>query len=215
MFHKPSYSLLALLSLFFIACGTQKVMSYGKPAKTPTVPEGHEVITFGAGCFWCVETVFQRTDGITYATSGYSNGKTENPTYQQICSGTTGHAEVVRVVFNPEVIKLDEVLNLFWRLHDPTTLNRQGNDRGTQYRSGIYFHNEEQKKVALVSLEKHNPKYDNKIVTEIKKAEIFYPAEIGHQDYYKIHGNKDPYCAAVIPPKLKKLNLLDKEETAK
>ena len=187
----------------------------GKPAETHAVPEGHEVITLGAGCFWCVEAVLQRIDGITSVTSGYSNGDTENPKYEQICAGTTGHAEVVRVVFKPETITLDQVLELFWKLHDPTTLNRQGNDRGTQYRSGIYFHNEAQKKAAQASLKKHNPEYGNKIVTEIEQAETFYPAEVGHQDYYKINGNKNPYCAAVIPPKLKKLGLLDKEETAK
>lgn len=190
-------------------------MSYGKPSTVPAIPEGNEVITLGAGCFWCVEAVFQRVEGITSVTSGYSNGETKNPTYEQICTGTTGHTEVVRVVYDPEKIKLDGVLDLFWKLHNPTTLNRQGGDSGTQYRSAIYFHNEEHKKIAQASLKKYNPEFGNKIVTEIEKAETFYPAEVGHQDYYKINGNKNPYCAAIIPPKLKKLGLADKDETAK
>jgi len=121
----------------------------------------------------------------------------------------------VRIVFDPEKIKLDSVLEWFWKSHDPTTLNRQGHDKGTQYRSGIYYHNEDQKKIAEASMAKFNPKFDGKIVTEITEAAKFYPAEIGHQDYYKINGNNNPYCAAVIPPKLKKLGLVDKKEMIK
>ena len=187
-------------------------MSYGPPAEVPAIPEGHEVITLGAGCFWCVETVLQRLDGVTSVTSGYSNGDTKDPTYKDICRGDTNHAEVCRVVFNPKVIKLDTIFDWFWKLHDPTTLNRQGNDRGTQYRSGIFYHNAEQKLIAEASLKKVNPKFNNKIVTEIAEAAVFYPAEVDHQNYYKINGNKNPYCAALIPPKLKKLGLENKEE---
>lgn len=190
-------------------------MSYGLPAEVPETPEGHEVITLGAGCFWCVEAIMQRLDGVTSVTSGYSNGNTKNPTYRDITRGDTNHAEVCRVVFNPETIKLEVILEWFWKLHDPTTSNRQGNDIGTQYRSGIFYHNAEQKIIAEASLKKHNPKFKNKIVTEITEAAIFYPAEVDHQNYYKINGNKNSYCAAIIPPKLKKLGLTDKEEMTK
>lgn len=208
-------SILSLVLLLFISCSTQKAMSYGQPAEVPAIPEGHEVITLGAGCFWCVEAVLQRIDGITSVTSGYSNGDTKNPTYEDICRGDTNHAEVVRVVFNPEVLSLDTVLDWFWKLHDPTTLNRQGNDRGTQYRSAIYYHSDKQKEIVEASVKKANPQFDNKIVTEVAEAATFYPAEVGHQDYYRINGNKNPYCRALIPPKLKKLGLDSVEEKAK
>lgn len=187
-------------------------MSYSPPAKVPAVPEGYEVITLGAGCFWCVEAVYQRIEGVDSVTSGYSNGNTENPTYQEVCRGESNHNEVVRIVFNPKVISLEVVLDWFWKLHDPTTLNRQGNDVGTQYRSAIYYHNEKQKSITEVSVKKANIKFNNKIVTEVAAAEKFYPAEVNHQNYYKINGNKNPYCAAIIPPKLKKLGLNKVEE---
>ena len=205
----------SLLTLFLLISCSQKSMSYGLPAEVPETPEGHEVITLGAGCFWCVEAIMQRLDGVTSVTSGYSNGNTKNPTYRDITRGDTNHAEVCRVVFNPETIQLEVILEWFWKLHDPTTSNRQGNDIGTQYRSGIFYHNAEQKIIAEASLKKHNPKFKNKIVTEITEAAIFYPAEVDHQNYYKINGNKNSYCAAIIPPKLKKLGLTDKEEMTK
>lgn len=207
----PLAPLIAFLLVIFTSCSTQDAMSSPK-ATTPNVPEGHEFIDLGAGCFWCVEAVYQRIDGITSVTSGYMGGKTKNPTYEDICRGDTNHAEIVRVVFDPKKIELKSVLEWFWKLHDPTTLNRQGGDRGTQYRSVIFYQNEEQKKVADASKATANPAFDNKIVTEISKASTFYPAEVEHQDYYRINGNKNPYCNAIIPPKLKKLNLLNKEE---
>jgi len=182
------------------------------PAAAPEIPEGFSYIDLGAGCFWCVEAVYQRIDGIESVTSGYMGGVTENPAYYDVVSGGTGHAEIVRVVYNPKVIDTRGVLTWFWKLHDPTTLNRQGNDRGTQYRSAIFYNSDEQKAIAEASLRETNPSYNNKIVTEITKATTFYPAEVYHQDYYKLVGNRDGYCRVTIPPKLKKLGLEHKEE---
>jgi peptide-methionine (S)-S-oxide reductase len=215
MLRQTTLSILTLFAAVFISCSTQKAMSYGKPAEIPAIPDGHEVITLGAGCFWCVETILQRVDGVTSVTSGYSNGKTLNPTYEDICRGDTNHAEVVRVVFDPKKIPLENIFDWFWLSHDPTTLNRQGNDIGTQYRSAIFFHTDEQKKKAEESMKKWNLKFQGKIVTEITKAETFYPAEVGHQDYYRINGNKNPYCRAVIAPKLEKLGIVEDKEKSK
>lgn len=174
-------------------------------------PEGRkmETITLGAGCFWCIEAVLERVKGIGDVVSGYCNGKTENPTYKEVCTGTTGHAEVVKVEFDPEVISLEKLLDLFFELHDPTTLNRQGADRGTQYRSGIYYHTDEQKEVATAVTKRWNESghYKDPIVTEIVKAEKFYPAEDYHQDFYENQPDYG-YCQVVIYPKLKKLGML-------
>lgn len=176
-------------------------------AEVPSIPEGHEVLTLAAGCFWCVETIYERLEGVTSVTSGYSNGNTKDPTYKDICKGNTGHAEVVRVVYNPKKITTKTLLDWFWKLHDPTTLNRQGNDIGTQYRSGIFYHTEAQKKAAQQSKNEANQKFNGNIVTEIEAAETFYAAEVGHQDYYRLNGNKNPYCKVIIAPKIKKLGL--------
>jgi peptide-methionine (S)-S-oxide reductase len=178
-----------------------------KPATMPKAPEGAETITLGAGCFWCVEAVFKQIDGVYSATSGYMGGTVANPTYEQVCNGTTGHAEVIQLVYNPDKISTSEVLDWFWRLHDPTTLNRQGNDVGTQYRSAIFHHTPEQKKVAETSKASVAGNFDNPIVTEITEASTFYPAENYHQDYYFQNKNKNGYCRLVIAPKLKKLDL--------
>lgn len=167
-----------------------------------------ETITLGAGCFWCIEAVLVRIDGIHSVTSGYMGGVWPNPTYEQVCTGTTGHAEVVQVEFDPGVISLDELLDLFWQLHDPTTLNRQGADVGTQYRSAIFYHDAKQREIAEASKKKwdQSGKYRNPIVTEITAASTFYKAEDYHQDYFA-RNPRNPYCRAVIPPKLKKLGL--------
>lgn len=167
-----------------------------------------ETITFGAGCFWCVEAVFQRLDGVEAAVSGYMGGHVENPTYKAVCTGQTGHAEVVQLMFDPSVTSLETLVEFFWESHDPTTLNRQGADVGTQYRSAIYFENEEQKAIAEASLKKAEAsgKFSNPIVTEITPASVFYPAEDYHQEYYELNKSY-PYCRAVITPKLKKLGL--------
>ena len=165
-------------------------------------------ITLGGGCFWCVEAVYQRIDGITKVTSGYMGGKVPNPTYKQICTGRTGHAEVVKVEFDPEKLSLEKVLAVFWKAHDPTTLNRQGADVGTQYRSAIFYHNDADKAVAEKSMQAagKSGEFRSPIVTEITRAGTFYKAEEYHQNYFNLNSNA-PYCRAVIWPKLNKLGL--------
>ena len=165
-----------------------------------------EKATFGGGCFWCLEAVFQQFDGVESVVSGYAGGQDPSPNYQSVCSGSTGHAEVVQITFDPEVISYESLLEVFWRAHDPTTLNRQGNDVGTQYRSALYFHNEEQKEAALKSVEQVQAHFTDKMVTEIAPLERFYPGEEYHQDYY-VNNKQQSYCAYVIRPKLEKLGL--------
>ncbi|MBT6721724.1 MAG: peptide-methionine (S)-S-oxide reductase MsrA [Planctomycetaceae bacterium] len=162
--------------------------------------------TFGAGCFWCVEAVFQKLAGVDQIQPGYINGQTADPTYQQVCTGLTGHAEVILIDFQPDLISYEVLLEVLFHVHDPTTLNRQGADTGTQYRSGIYFHHEEQQRIAeaVKSRLDETDLWPNPIVTEIVPAERFYSAETYHYDYFtKNPGN--PYCNAVIGPKLTKL----------
>lgn len=178
-----------------------------QPAATPQIPEGAEVITLGAGCFWCIEAAYNQLDGIHSAISGYMGGALENPTYQDICTGRTGHAEVVQVVFDSETISLEAVLAWFWKLHDPTQVNRQGNDVGTQYRSAIFYENEKQKTLAEASREAAQEDFEQPIVTEITAAETFYPAENYHQEYYFQNKGNNGYCQFVVEPKLRKLNL--------
>ncbi len=164
--------------------------------------------TFAAGCFWCVEAVMQQLDGVLEVTSGYMGGDVPDPTYQQVCTGRTGHAEVLQVTFDPERISYRELLGYFWRLHDPTTLNRQGDDVGTQYRSAIFYHDEAQRQAAEASKTAvaATGTFADPIVTEITAAGRFYPAEADHQDYYRQH-REQPYCRMVILPKLEKLEL--------
>lgn len=172
-----------------------------------------EKATFGGGCFWCVEAVFQRIKGVEKWTSGYTGGKTKNPTYQEITTGFTGHAEVVQIEFDPKTITYDQLLDVFWRAHDPTTLNRQGADIGTQYRSAIYYHSEEQKEKALASKKRTDASnlWADPIVTEITKIDTFYPAEKYHQNYFNLNPGQG-YCQVVIWPKLKKLGLPFKKD---
>ncbi|MEA1873661.1 MAG: peptide-methionine (S)-S-oxide reductase MsrA [Bacteroidota bacterium] len=171
-----------------------------------------EKITLGMGCFWCGEAVYSRIDGVLSVTSGYSGGETENPTYREVTQGTTGYAEVIQIEYNPQIISFRDILSIFWEMHNPTTLNRQGADMGTQYRSAIFYHTEAQKRIAkaqieLLTKEKY---FDDPIVTEIIEMEIFYPAEDYHQDFY--NNNKlNGYCQFIIGPKLKKLQKLFKE----
>ena len=167
-----------------------------------------ETTTLGAGCFWCIEAVLEQVEGISDVTSGYMGGAVENPTYEQICTGLTGHVEVVQVTFDPQVIGFAAVLEQFWKLHDPTTLNRQGNDVGTQYRSAIFYHSPQQLQVAEKSKKEKEAKgvFRNPIVTEITKVEKFYPAEKYHQDYYR-NNKAAPYCRFIITPKLDELGL--------
>ena len=162
--------------------------------------------TFGAGCFWCVEAVFERLDGVKDVMPGYTGGHKNNPTYKEICTGMTGHAEVAQVTYDSKIITFNELLDMFWKSHDPTTRNRQGNDIGTQYRSAIFYHNDEQKLLAEESkLKVDNSRiFTNPIVTEITKLDKFWPAEDYHNNYYA--NNMDqPYCRIVIKPKLDKL----------
>ena len=165
-----------------------------------------EIATLGGGCFWCVEAVFQRIDGVISVKPGYAGGNVKNPSYKQICTGNTGHAEVARIEFDPSKITYSQILNVFWQSHDPTTLNRQGNDVGTQYRSVIFFHDESQEKIARKSkIDANNSGYwDNEIVTEITLLNNYYDAEDYHDNYYNDNPNQ-PYCLFVIKPKLDKL----------
>ena len=167
-----------------------------------------EVATFGAGCFWCVEAVLQQIDGVHQVKSGYMGGNVPNPTYEQVCTDTTGHAEVVQVTFDPKRISFEKLLSYFWKLHDPTTINRQGNDYGTQYRSAIFYYSEAQREAAEKSKKalEQSGAFKDPIVTEIIKAGPFYKAEDYHQDYYRLN-KRQPYCRFVITPKLEKLGL--------
>lgn len=197
-----------LLFPFLANCETkEKSMNDKKTSDMPKVSDGEEFITLGAGCFWCIEAAYRHIPGVVSATSGYMGGKTENPTYEQICTTDTGHAEVVMVVFDPKKISLTKVLDWFWELHDPTSLNKQGADEGTQYRSAIFYNNDAQKKVVEDAKKDAQEKFSKPIVTEITKATKFYPAENYHQDYYFLNKNKNGYCRLVIEPKLKKLKL--------
>lgn len=161
--------------------------------------------TFGSGCFWCTEAFFQRLKGVEKVESGYSGGSVKNPAYREVCNGSTGHAEVIQVTFDPDVISYEDLLGVFFSTHDPTTLNRQGGDSGTQYRSVIFYHNEEQKKSAedFKKQADASGRFNKPIVTEITSFTEFYPAENHHQDYYNLHGDA-PYCQFVIEPKLQK-----------
>jgi len=177
------------------------------PAPSPTTPPASATAVFGGGCFWCMEAVFQNLPGITKITSGFAGGTTPNPTYDQVCSGRTGHAEVLQITYDPAKVTYNQLLDLFWRAHDPTTLNRQGADSGTQYRSIILTSSPEQASEAEASKKKAAAQFPDPIVTEIKPLVAFYPAENYHQNYYNENKDKNPYCQVVIAPKLKKLGL--------
>lgn len=210
-------------STFFIymAVGLLTYMSAcGQPAKKNTVIRtdkkaimGKDTITFGAGCFWCVEAIFQQVKGVDTVVSGYSGGHVDNPTYEQVCDKTTGHAEVCQIVYDPQVVSVDELLEVFWQTHDPTTKDKQGNDVGPQYRSVIFYHNEHQKERAEYYLEKlqQSGAYDRPVVTTIEPFTKFYAAENYHQNYYNNNGNQ-PYCYFVIRPKLEKFEKVFKDK---
>jgi peptide-methionine (S)-S-oxide reductase len=179
-----------------------------EPDPSGGTPSETEIATFGGGCFWCVEAVFERIDGVLSATSGYQGGASASPTYEEVCSGRSGHAEVVRIEFDPSKVKYCELLDLFWQAHDPTTRNQQGADVGTQYRSTILVHNDEQMREAEASKKAldESGTFDDPVVTEIVEAGAFYPAEDYHQDYYR-QNRRAPYCQFVIQPKLEKLGM--------
>jgi len=172
-----------------------------------------EKATFGGGCFWCTEAIYERVEGVHTVMSGYAGGHVKNPTYKQVCDGTTGHAEVIQIGYDPKVVSYDELLEIFFKTHDPTTLNRQGADVGTQYRSVIFYHNDEQKKKAEYYKAKLDTSgaWDNSIVTEISPLNNYYPAEDYHQDYYENNSNQG-YCAFVIGPKVEKFEKVFKSK---
>lgn len=189
----------------WVACWMLLGNGAGVSAETARATNTVEKATFGGGCFWCLEAVFERLPGVTNVVSGYAGGQVENPSYRQVCNGTTGHAEVVQVEFNPAVISYEKLLDVFWQSHDPTTLNRQGPDSGTQYRSIILFHSPEQRAAAEQSKNKANlGLFGGGIVTEIVPLRKFYLAEAYHQDYFRNHPDQ-PYCQVMIVPKLLKL----------
>jgi peptide-methionine (S)-S-oxide reductase len=170
--------------------------------------------TFGTGCFWCTEAVFKELNGVLSVMPGYSGGHTQNPTYKEVCSGETGHAECSQIVFDPAVLTFEDLLEVFFQVHDPTTLNRQGGDVGTQYRSVIFYHNEEQKQLAKKYKREldQSGAWSNPIVTQIVPMEKFYPAENYHHDYYAFNKDKNPYCSVVIRPKLEKFRKVFKQK---
>jgi peptide-methionine (S)-S-oxide reductase len=180
----------------------------GQTQKAPTTKptKKMDTATFANGCFWCTEAIFEELKGVASAVSGYTGGHTENPTYKEVCNGTTGHAECIQITFDPSIISYDELLEVFWKTHDPTTLNRQGNDIGTQYRSAIFYHTEEQKQKAAHYKKEldESGAWSSPIVTEISPFTIFYPAENYHQQYFEVNGDANPYCQFVIQPKLEK-----------
>jgi len=174
-------------------------------SSTPASPSSMDTATFGGGCFWCIEAIFQQVEGVVSVSSGYMGGKRENPTYEQVCSGATGHAEVVQVVFDTAKVSFVELLEIFWGVHDPTTLNRQGADVGTQYRSVIFYHSEAQHQLAEEFKKKLDASgaFNDPVVTEISPASKYYIAEKYHQNYFNDNGGQ-PYCSIVIRPKLEK-----------
>lgn len=210
----PAWMKLVIVLLFCIAAaaGWLHAGAAGKRKKegVPVMsrPERTEKATFAGGCFWCVEAVFEQLPGVLDVVSGYIGGHKENPSYEEVCTGRTGHAEAVEIVFDPDRISYAQLLEWFWKAHDPTQLNRQGNDVGTQYRSAIFYHSEEQRRLAEESIERlsKSGKFSAPIVTQVVPAGTFYPAEDYHQDYYR----KNPmagYCLFVIRPKLEKIGL--------
>ncbi len=164
-----------------------------------------EVATLAGGCFWCIEVIYDELIGVTDVVSGYMGGKSQNPSYRDVCSGTTGHAEVIQVTFDPSVLSYREILKVFFTVHDPTTLNRQGNDAGTQYRSAVFYHSEEQRRIVTETIAEFNQAkiWDRPIVTEVAAAQTFYPAEDYHQQYY-VNNPEQGYCQIVIAPKVAK-----------
>ncbi len=205
----------ATLALALLTSSCAQSTSQQKAMNEIKIPAGTktDTATFATGCFWCTEAIFQELKGVLKATSGYSGGTVANPTYEQVCTGETGHAESLQIVYDPSVISFDELLEVFWESHDPTSLNRQGNDEGTQYRSAIFYHNEEQRKKAehyKAELNKSGA-YTKPIVTEIVAYTKFYPAEDYHQHYYALHGTQ-PYCTFVIRPKVEKFEQVFKDK---
>jgi peptide-methionine (S)-S-oxide reductase len=199
----------AMLTFTFFACANKTSENKNKMESNLISANGfqneNETITLAGGCFWCIEAVFRDLKGVSRVTSGYAGGNVKNPTYKDVCSGLTGHAEVVQISFDPKVIKLEDLLEVFWTIHDPTSLNRQGADVGTQYRSAIFYSNPAQKAIAEKSMiEVATQLWDDPIVTQVAPLKEFYPAEDYHQNYYELNKSQ-PYCQVVISPKIKKI----------
>jgi peptide-methionine (S)-S-oxide reductase len=212
--------LIPIALILFIAttsCGQKSKTNTTATVNTKQINmEGLQLATFGSGCFWCTEAVFQQVDGVEKVESGYAGGQVKNPTYKEVCSGLTGHAEVIQLTYDPKKVTFDELLEIFWQTHDPTTLNRQGADEGTQYRSVVFYHTMEQKKLAEEYKTKLDAEkiYRQPIVTEISAAPTFYKAEDYHQNYFNLNGNA-PYCSYVIQPKLEKFKKVFKDKLKK
>ena len=203
-----------MMLLAGVSCGQQSAADASKTMATEKKEQsGLQVATFGNGCFWCTEAIFQRLNGVDKVVSGYSGGKVKNPTYKEVCSGLTGHAEVIQITYDPKKITFDELLEVFWKTHDPTTLNRQGADEGTQYRSAVFYHSEEQKNLTTEYRKKLDASgaFNNPIVTEITPFSEFYPAEDYHQNYFNLNGTA-PYCSFVIQPKIEKFQKVFKSK---
>lgn len=192
----------AITFIFFILFFSTQIMA-----------KDFETATLGGGCFWCTEAVYKELQGVVNAKPGYSGGTVKNPGYREVCTGRTGHAEVVQITFDPSVVSFSEILEVFFMTHDPTTLNRQGNDVGTQYRSAIFYHSEKQKETAekVIRLFNEEKVYNNPIVTEVTAFSAFYPAEDYHVDYFENNPNQ-PYCQYVIVPKMEKFRKIFKEK---
>lgn len=207
---------LFLLPSIFIGCNLQSNNAQTKQEVQMIDTTKYQVATFGEGCFWCTEAVFQRLNGVAKVESGYSGGTVPNPTYDAVCTGKTGHAEATQIFFDPKIISFKELLEVFWKTHDPTTMNRQGADVGTQYRSVIFYHNDEQKKLAEEYKQKLEAEkiWKDPIVTEISPFKNFYKAEDYHQDYYNRNGSQ-PYCTFVITPKIEKFEKVFKDKLKK
>jgi peptide-methionine (S)-S-oxide reductase len=197
------FSSLVFLLVTLDSCGQRNKVS--QFMSLPSTETNFQLATFGSGCFWCTEAIFLQVRGVQEVISGYTGGKVKNPTYREVTSGLTGHAEVVQLHYDQNLISYEELLEIFWQTHDPTTLNRQGADVGTQYRSVVFYHNEEQKQLAEFYKTKldQSGAFDQPVVTEISPAAAFYKAEDYHQNYYSLNGNA-PYCSYVIQPKVEK-----------
>jgi len=207
----------------FVSCAqnnkeNSKMNTAKESKKTETTFTGKaDTATLGTGCFWCTEAIFDQLDGVVSVTSGYAGGHVTNPSYKDVCTGETGHAECIQIVYDTSKLSFDELLEVFWQVHDPTTLNRQGADVGTQYRSVIFYHNDEQKKKAekyKAELDKSGA-FDNPIVTTLEAFIKFYTAENYHQEYYELNKNSNPYCSIVIRPKLEKFEKVFKDKLKK
>lgn len=206
--------IILIISAFLLVAGCKSnTIKTDKQMNVTPTGINSDTATFAAGCFWCVEAIFQELKGVQSVTSGYTGGTVKNPSYREVCTGATGHAEACMIIYDPSVITYDALLEAFWAAHDPTTLNRQGADKGTQYRSAIFYHNDQQKQLAEAYKAKLNSEkaFDKPIVTEISPAGAFYKAEDYHQEYYNQNGNA-PYCTFVIVPKLEKFRKVFKDK---